>query len=183
MEFAYVYYKIGIKDFSKNALHDEAYALLDKLLTDKLERTLSSYGEIKIMKSGKPYFEGEDVPYFNISHTKGGVMAGISSSAIGVDIERARPMGQSFFTKCFSSTDLAFIDTVNLTTAPLIPWTYKEAYLKALGTGITGTAMLQGINLPLNHNAPDFSFDYFSEGDYVGSVYVAAKTDIEIIRI
>ncbi|MCR5344965.1 MAG: 4'-phosphopantetheinyl transferase superfamily protein [Lachnospiraceae bacterium] len=183
MEFAYVYYKIGIKDFSKRALHDEAYALLDKLLTDKLERTLSSYGEIKIMKSGKPFFEGEDVPYFNISHTKGGVMVGIASSEIGVDIEHARPMHGSLFARCFSANDLAFIDTINLNTAPLIPWTYKEAYLKALGTGIKGTAMLQGINLPLNHDAPDFSFDYFTDGDYVGSVYVDVKTDIEIMRI
>lgn len=183
MEFAYVYYKIGIKDFSKRALHDAAYALLDKLLTDKLERTLSSYDEIKIMKSGKPYFEGEDVPYFNISHTKGGVMVGIASSEIGVDIEHARPMPGSLFARCFSANDLAFIDTINLNTAPLIPWTYKEAYLKALGTGIKGTAMLQGINMPLDHSDPDFSFEYFTDSDFAGCVYVTSKVPIEITRI
>ena len=191
MDYCYVYYKIELNIFGKKALHDEAYALLDKLLCDKLGTGLDSYGEIKIADGGKPYFDASgvsnlnasDVPHFNISHTKGGVMVGIASSEIGVDIEHARPMHGSLFARCFSANDLAFIDTINLNTAPLIPWTYKEAYLKALGTGITGTAKLQGINLPLNHDAPEFSFDYFSEGDYVGSVYVAAKTNIEIMRI
>lgn len=191
MDYCYVYYKIELNISGKKALHDEAYALLDKLLCDKLGTGLDSYGEIKTSDCGKPYFDASgvsnlnasDVPHFNISHTKGGVMVGVASSEIGVDIEHARPMHHSLFGKCFSTTDLAFIDTINLNTAPLIPWTYKEAYLKALGTGIKGTAMLQGINMPLDHNDPDFSFECFTDSDFAGCVYITSHVPIEIERI
>lgn len=183
MDYCYVYYKIELNISGKKALHDEAYALLDKLLCDKLGSGLDSYGEIKTTDCGKPYFTGEKAPHFNISHTKGGVMVGIASSEIGVDIEHARPMHGSLFARCFSANDLAFIDTINLNTAPLIPWTYKEAYLKALGTGIKGTAMLQGINMPLDHSDPNFSFEYFTDSDFAGCVYVTSHVPIEIERI
>ena len=183
MDYCYVYYKIGIKNSNRKALHDEAYALLDKLMYDKLGKGLNSYGEIKTTDCGKPYFVDEKAPHFNISHTKGGVIVGIASSEIGVDIEHARPMHGSLFARCFSANDLAFIDTINLNTAPLIPWTYKEAYLKALGTGIKGTAMLQGINMPLDHSDPNFSFEYFTDSDFAGCVYVTSHVPIEIERI
>ncbi len=182
MDYCYVYYKIELNIPGKKALHDQAYALLDKLLLDKLGAGLDSYGEIKTNNYGKPYFADEKAPHFNISHTKGGVIVGIASSEIGVDIEHARPMHGSLFSRCFSANDLAFIDTINLNTAPLIPWTYKEAYLKALGTGIKGTAMLQGINMPLDHNDPDFSFEYFTDSDFAGCVYVTSHIPIEITR-
>ena len=183
MDYCYVYYKIELNTSGKKALHDEAYTLLDKLLCDKLGTGLDSYREIKTNDCGKPYFVNKKAPHFNISHTKGGVMVGIASSEIGVDIEHARPMHGSLFARCFSASDLAFIDTINLNTAPLIPWTYKEAYLKALGTGIKGTAMLQGINMPLDHNDPGFSFEYFTDSDFAGCVYVTSHIPIEITRI
>lgn len=183
MNYCYAYYKIELNTSGKKALHDEAYALLDKLLCDKLGTGLNSYGEIKTNDCGKPYFVNEKAPHFNISHTKGGVMVGIASTPIGVDIEHARPMHGSLFTRCFSASDLAFIDTINLNTAPLIPWTYKEAYLKAIGSGIKVTAMLQGINMPLDHSDPDFSFEYFTDSDFAGCVYVTSHVPIEISRI
>ncbi len=183
MDYCHVYYRIELNIPDRKALHDEAYALLDKLLRDKLGEGLDSYGKIKTNDNGKPYFDCPDAPHFNISHTKGGIIAGIASSEIGVDIEHTRRVTPALYNKCYSESDRTFVNKYNSDATSLIPWTYKEAYLKALGTGIKGTAMLRGIDMPSDHSDPDFSFDYFTDSDFAGCVYVTSRIPIEITRI
>ena len=66
-----------------------AYGLLRVALYWKLGwRALP---EIALSDTGKPYFPAFPELQFNISHTDGAVMVGLSNAPIGVDIEKARP--------------------------------------------------------------------------------------------
>lgn len=66
-----------------------AYALLRVALYWK--RGWRVLPEIALSDRGKPYFPAFPGVHFNISHTDGAVMVGVSGAPIGVDIERARP--------------------------------------------------------------------------------------------
>lgn len=46
--------------------------------------------EIALSDTGKPYFPEFPNAHFNISHTDGAIMVGLSGAPIGVDIEKAR---------------------------------------------------------------------------------------------
>ncbi len=50
--------------------------------------------EIARSPSGKPYFLEHPGIHFNLSHTKGAVLVGVSEEPLGVDIERIRPVGR-----------------------------------------------------------------------------------------
>lgn len=43
---------------------------------------------------GKPFFPAYPTVHFNLSHTDGAVLAGVDTRALGVDIERIRPMAE-----------------------------------------------------------------------------------------
>ena len=66
-----------------------AYALLR--VACYLKRGWRVLPEIALSNRGKPYFPAFPDMQFNISHTDGAVMVGLSDAPIGVDIERARP--------------------------------------------------------------------------------------------
>ena len=48
--------------------------------------------EISLSAQGKPDFPDHPAVYFNLSHTGGAVLVGISDQPVGVDIERVRPV-------------------------------------------------------------------------------------------
>ena len=48
--------------------------------------------EIALSPRGKPCFPAHPEVHFNLSHTSGAVLAGVSDAPIGVDIERLRPV-------------------------------------------------------------------------------------------
>ena len=48
--------------------------------------------EISFSAQGKPDFPDHPAVYFNLSHTGGAVLVGISDQPVGVDIERVRPV-------------------------------------------------------------------------------------------
>lgn len=48
--------------------------------------------EITLSPQGKPCFPDHPGVHFNLSHTSGAVLVGVSDQPIGVDIERVRPM-------------------------------------------------------------------------------------------
>ena len=43
---------------------------------------------------GKPYFPEHPDVHFNLSHTAGAVLVGLSDRPVGVDIEHIRPVSQ-----------------------------------------------------------------------------------------
>ena len=74
----------------------------------------------------KPRFDTEKV-YFNLSHSHGVIMLGISHTPIGVDIEKIRDIDFSKFT---------FIDAEDVEDF-FEKWTERESYLKLTGEGLS----------------------------------------------
>jgi 4'-phosphopantetheinyl transferase len=121
--------------------------------------------------------------HFNVAHTKGLVVMAVGRMPeIGVDVERIDPAVRlAVARRYFSPPEVAALDA-------LPPearsrrfqrlWTLKEAYLKALGTGISGglgsmTFHLDGelrFERPGDAGAPDWRFREFE----IGGEFLAA---------
>ena len=68
-----------------------------------------SIPEVALGRLGKPYFPEHPEVHFNISHSSGAVLVGVSDQEIGVDIERIRPVGQRMMVRlAHVSTEEAF---------------------------------------------------------------------------
>lgn len=87
--------------------------------------------EVALGRLGKPFFPDCPEVHFNISHSSGAVLVGVSDKEIGVDIERIRPMGQRMMVRMARvSTEEAFFQS----------WVRREARAKRSGEGV-GTIM------------------------------------------
>lgn len=73
----------------------------------------------------KPRFDSDEV-FFNLSHSHGVIMLGISHTPIGVDIEKIRDIDF----KRFDFIDAEDIDDF------FEKWTERESYLKLVGSGL-----------------------------------------------
>ena len=82
--------------------------------------------EIVRKEGEKPRFDTEEA-YFNLSHSGGVMMLGISHSPIGVDIEKIRDIDYKKFD---------FIDADDLEDV-FEKWTERESYLKFTGEGLS----------------------------------------------
>ena len=86
---------------------------------------------------GKPFCKSHPHIYFSLSHSSNFVALAISDKDIGIDIEKLRSAKAELVNRVCSSNE---IDTIFSNENPDIKfteiWTKKEAYLKALGTGI-----------------------------------------------
>ena len=80
---------------------------------------------------GKPFFPDFPSVHFNLSHTNGAVLVGLSDQQLGVDIEKIRPVSQRAMRR------LANVDTER---AFFQSWVRREAQAKRAGAGV-GTIM------------------------------------------
>lgn len=92
---------------------------------------------------GKPYLEGSDIQ-FSLSHSGQWLMLAITRVAlIGVDIEQPRPQRDisAIAERYFHPDETAALQKLGAGTAQIDRfyrlWTLKEAFFKALGTGIS----------------------------------------------
>jgi 4'-phosphopantetheinyl transferase len=80
--------------------------------------------------------------HFNISHTEGVVaMAVCRHARVGIDVEKLGRAPLAVAERFFSSAEVAQLRALPAATQPrrfLELWTLKEAYLKAVGTGLAG---------------------------------------------
>ncbi len=94
---------------------------------------------------GKPYlaFPVCDL-HFNLSHSQGQAVYGFARhTPLGIDIESIRPLKdlKSLAKRFFLPAEYQHILQTPMSEQPLLffrYWTYKEAYLKALGEGLAG---------------------------------------------
>lgn len=83
--------------------------------------------EIRLSSFGKPYFPEHPDIHFNLSHTTGAVLVGLSDQPVGVDIERIRPVSQRAMRRLADvGTERAFFQS----------WVRREARTKRSGTGV-----------------------------------------------
>jgi 4'-phosphopantetheinyl transferase len=141
---------------------------------DLLRRTLSTYGPFApgdwrfiTDRFGKPSIDGrgEDVPClsFSLSHTAGCVACAISSdTAVGVDVERTdrrvvvTQLADRYFSEREAAELRALSESMRLVRFTEL-WTLKEAYLKSVGVGLSGSL-----------SAVSFQFDAAGSMDVTG---------------
>lgn len=83
--------------------------------------------ETALAPNGKPYFPGCPGVHFNLSHTGGAVLAGISDRPIGVDIQRIRPVSRRMLERYApSGSEEEFFQN----------WVRWEAQSKRTGEGV-----------------------------------------------
>ncbi len=146
-----------------------------------------NFGKIK---NGKPVILNFDNIFFNISHSENQVICGISNSVIGIDIEHLdRKINIKALSKRFFSEEEEIYIKNSFDFLKI--WTLKEAYLKAVGIGISGG--LKNFTVPLNKNNKmssnnkDWYFDSIKYDNYIISVCqnkkIENKIEIEEISI
>jgi 4'-phosphopantetheinyl transferase len=90
---------------------------------------------------GKPYLAGKGVS-FNLSHSAKLALIGIASSELGLDIEKVRHLESltEIARKHFSPSEFTALDKLQGEAREMAfyrCWTRKEAYIKALGEGLS----------------------------------------------
>jgi len=121
--------------------------ILSKYLKIAPEKIVFSYTE-----KGKPFVNKKDF-HFNLSHTDNQVVYAVSNYLIGVDIENItkKVKYEQLAKRFFCHAEYEIIKNAKPEDKPKIFysfWTTKEAYLKAIGEGLSG-----GLNtLELNYS-------------------------------
>ena len=100
--------------------------------------------EIIREEGAKPRFDAQDV-HFNLSHSDGVLLVGISHTPIGVDIEKVRPIDFKKFDFIDAEDEQEFFEK----------WTERESWLKFTGEGISK------FRSPIPENAHFEHFDVF----------------------
>ncbi len=134
IEYRFVHYEKNLSPKDKvEALHSEAYLLLDKMLG---EIGIVSY-EIKKTELGKPYIEGLPV-HFSIAHTDGFVCCVVTDCECGIDCEKIVPRDKirEMTERYFVGDEIKLMEVCNYSYEEFLRiWTCKEAIGKRLGCG------------------------------------------------
>ena len=89
---------------------------------------------------GKPYLEGYEHIYFNLSHSGNWVLVGIGDIPIGVDVEQTNEKNILLISKSFTEEEKRMIserDGEEKRRTFYKLWTLKESYVKAIGKGLS----------------------------------------------
>ena len=90
---------------------------------------------------GKPYLAGPG-PHFNLSHSGKLALIGVANFELGLDLEKVRRLDSltEIARKHFSASEFAALDALHGDARELAfyrCWTRKEAYIKAVGEGLS----------------------------------------------
>ena len=97
--------------------------------------------EYRVGPRGKPYVVGHDL-FFNLSHSGKLALIGVAKSELGLDVEKVRHLEslRQIAERHFSGAEFAKLDALKGSPQELAfyrCWTRKEAYIKALGEGLS----------------------------------------------
>lgn len=90
--------------------------------------------------NGKPYLKNNQDIHFNISHSGDWVVCAFAQNQVGVDVEKVRKVNFDIARRFFSAEEVSQLFSLPVkeqTDFFFDLWTFKESYLKALGTGLT----------------------------------------------
>lgn len=124
--------------------------------------------------NNKPFLVGATDFHFNMSHTKGAILLGISGASIGVDIESNKNPAFDIMPNYFHEAE---VDYVSNAPSPDLKstfffnvWTRKEAFTKYTGKGLAyNLKTLNTLDPSLEPN-----FTTWSYSSFVCSVYTKA---------
>ena len=129
------------------------------------EKTIGGNIIFKTNENGKPFIENGDNFHFNISHTKNAFAVAVSDEAVGIDIEKIRPIDYTKLNKFIDFNTENENDFFEI-------WTKKEASVKRDGKAIKDLKTAEIKNT-----------EAFNLGDYILSVAFNNKDDIQLIKI
>lgn len=120
---------LRVKQTEKRREVLSAYWLLRLALRERY--SWQELPEIRRSSLGKPCFPEYPEVHFNLSHTSGAVLVGVSDQPVGVDIEKIRPVSEGTMERLAGVTaEDAFFRS----------WVRREARVKRTGGGV-GTMM------------------------------------------
>ena len=126
--------------------------------------------------SGKPFFQGEHMPFFNLSHSGAFVGCALHNREIGLDIQKITVPRDSLIRRVCTQEELASLkssrDFCRI-------WAMKESAVKLTGEGIAGN--FREI-LILHPDMRTYTFPLENEGGFLAySVYGEAELPIRIV--
>jgi 4'-phosphopantetheinyl transferase len=137
-----------------------AYLMLRLALWEQL-----GWKELPLIETnsmGKPFFPHHPEVHFNLSHSNGAVLVGISDQPIGVDIEKLRPVSQRTAQRLAGGcTEQEFFQS----------WVRREARCKRNGNGVS--TMMRS-ETPLQYGEFYYELDTFP--GYVAGVATREHT-------
>lgn len=90
-----------------------------------------------VTESGKPFCKSHPGIYFSLSHSEDFLALAVGDREVGIDIEKIREAKEKLIKRvCCENEKQKIFSSENPDKAFTEIWTKKEAYLKALGTGI-----------------------------------------------
>lgn len=130
---------ISLTDTDRSGLHSLAH----RLLRECLRKVNIEYNEDTPVikgKMGKPSLAGHPGIHFNLSHTDGMASCIVSDRECGIDCENVREYRPKVMRRAFSEREREMVESAADSERDLLffrLWTLKEAYVKALGSGIS----------------------------------------------
>ena len=91
-------------------------------------------------EKGKPFIEGRENVFFNISHSGDYVVCSVSDREIGIDIEKRAKARMEVAGRFFHGEEMAQLKILEGDTQDQLffnYWSVKECFLKYIGTGLT----------------------------------------------
>lgn len=131
---------ISTKLVPKAEQHSHAHSLLTRCLKGAGIDYTAGQTPVILGEHGKPSLSQYPEIHFNISHSDGIAAAMTSECECGIDCERIREFSPRIMKRCFSETERAAVESAPESERELMffsLWTLKEAYVKALGAGLT----------------------------------------------
>lgn len=195
-------YAADVRALCDRQIYERALSLLDDDRRERTERIRNEAGQrlsagaglllktalsrsgaenVKIIRgdNGKPYVEGRDDLFFNLSHSGDMVICAVAPCEVGCDVEHRRPAVSRIASRYFTPEEQAFVslDPDNF----FRMWTLKESFLKVTGKGLALGLTDFSINVSdteisvsQNVDGRAYSFkEYFSFDGYCCSVCAA----------
>lgn len=142
---------ISLKEVPKKEQRSHAHKLLRECLRTRRIEYVADETPVIRNEHGKPSLAEYPEIKYNLSHANGIAVCLISDTECGVDCEGVRPYRPNVVKRAFSENEKILIENASESERDLLffrLWTLKEAYVKAIGIGIS---------YPLN--TVEFSFD------------------------
>ena len=167
---------VSLMEMEKKQQHEHAYSLLRECLRNlRLEMPdEKGFGE---GAHGKPYLLEYPHVHFNLSHGDGITACLVKGLECGIDCEKVKDYKPNVVKRCFSESEKKMMDDVPEKEKDKLfyrLWTLKEAYVKALGTGIGYP--LDEVEFEINGEDIDSNVDGYSFRQYLlrGGKYVVS---------
>lgn len=133
--------------------------------------------------------------HFNLSHSGELALCALGYQRVGVDIEKVKPIRrlEGMMARCLSASELAEIKAEGMgdhSRSFLERWTCKEAYLKAIGLGLTQSMQAVEVQLvpprlmriPVDWESNWQLYSLVLPEDYVGALVVAGEGTVQICQ-